>query len=67
MNWITLKDCHVNLDQLQYFSMLSKGRLTLKFAGQSPMLIDDPDRRWYTMLCNRVSLLPVKKEDGSDD
>lgn len=66
MNWITIGDTHYNLDNVQGF-VWSDGNLGICVCGREPDVFDDPDKALYHHLCNRVSLLPVEKEDKPDD
>ena len=62
MNWITIKNVHFNLDQVQAITW-GDGYLRILTVGREPDIIKDPDRRWYEHICNRVSLLPVEQEE----
>lgn len=67
MNWITIDEFHFNLDQVIAFTHIN-GSLVISCADwRTPSTINDPDRRWYEHICNRVSLLPVEKEDKAHD
>ncbi len=67
MNWTTVKGMHLNLDQVQEFHW-KDGELRIALTGSDAFYcLNDPDRRWYEHTCNRVSLLPVEKEDKAHD
>lgn len=63
MRWITIKNTHINLDQIIGFKW-DKDDQSLYLCDNTTeaYIFNDPDRKWYRKLCNACCMNMVEEE-----
>lgn len=63
MNWITIENNHINLDNITGFKW-SKNDQNLHLFDNATKRYSfyDPDRKWYRQLCNFIGMNMVEEK-----